>query len=490
MVCFSHIYCLICFSHIYCLVCFSHIYCLVCFSHIYLLQAQSVDVCEIELQSVSLGVYELGDIRQIFQTSRFQQLTESEEKQISTPIKINITQYVRTQSYNIQYPVDSFKAIFQALQQKDFNGIGNHVKTMKQWNDVDSVFVAMETLKPNGGVWNGNIAERFVINAAPRVLNGYKAQCEALNNTRSVKLREGLKKSLETMNAKMNVLVKEIRRKGDDCNPHLILPQKQYAGNMIKYLVIDVDKNEMRLRGDKKAASYVQGAIQWLQRPLLSEVLWDLKKEFDTMDTALKLNGKIKVHEDLYNIMIALMERYADESSIPGFGSLPFIWIKLTAGKAAMKTTVQLLENYLSMYSIEDATKILMLLCEASISIGDNFIQLQKLILAFSRYVTCGLASVDAEKCVKEHWDWVTLFLHWCYDKYAPAGNVEDATKIVTHVKELHTFLGLFAKAGFAGGILRFLCTKEKLNVPQTFVDYIENDLDLRGWRYDTIVDV
>ena len=57
-------------------------------------------------------------------------------------------------------------------------------------------------------------------------------------------------------------------------------------------------------------------------------------------------------------------------------------------------------------------------------------------------------------------------------------------------MKALHEYLDLFSKAWFATQILKFLWSNKKGDVPQTFVDFIENDLDIHDWKYGQIMDV
>ena len=429
-------------------------------------------------------MYQLEDVETIFQVS-FKSLPEkSEEKQTHNPMQLDISKHVRTNSYSVVFPVDSFKEVFQALHQKDLIKLGDHVHKMKRWEDVDAVFLAIETLNPIDEVWNATIAERCVINAAPRVLDGFVAQREALKSTRSVKLLAALHESLNVMQEKMNILIKDIREKGDDCNPNIILPQSQYGARMIKNFEIVWDRHEVKLRGNQKEVKLVKGALQWLQTELLTEVLWKLKKQFDAMLDALVMNPKIVVHEDLYDICVALMKRYEDQSSIAGFSSLPLLWIKLTSGKPEMKLTVQLLKKFRHMHSNSVSIKILISLCESSIASGDDFTDLQKLILGYSRWLIHGVMATDKHKYVPEHWHWMQLFLKWCFDKL-------DTITIVNHITSLHEYLDIFSKAWLATQILQFLWSnKIPDGVPQTFVDFIENDLDIRDWQFGKIMNV
>ena len=438
-------------------------------------------------------MYQLDDVQPLFQAipSIIQASKPSEEKQELNPIPLDISQHVKTETYSVVFPVDSFKDVFQALQKKNCIKLGDHVGKMKSWDDIDAVFLAIETLKPTEPVWNANIAERGVVNAAPRVLDGFVAQQEALKSTRSVKLKAALHKSSAIMKEKLNVLIKDIRAKGDDCNPNVILPQSQYGSDMNKNFEINWDRNEVKLRGGQKEVNLVKRAIIWLQNELLTEILWNLKKQFDSIHDALFFNPKIVVHEDLFQILMALMRRYEDHSSIAGFVSLPLVWIKLTSGKQAMQLTVKLLTKFRHMYGTSDSIKILMSLCESSIASGDNFPHLQKLILGYSRLIMMGIARKNHKgEYNPEHWHWMQSMLGWLFDVYGPARDVADTTKIVLHLTDLHEYLDLFSKAWFATQILQFLWKNKKGDVPQTFINFIENDLDIHDWKYGQIMDV
>lgn len=448
-------------------------------------QAQSPLQCDVRVHSFSLGVFSLIEVQQVFKAKKFE--LEAEHKESQNPIVIEISQHVRAESFSTKFDVDLFKVWFQGFVQRDLQHISGHVAKIGKWEDVDAVAVAIETLQPIDTVWNAGAAETFVINAMPRVFQGYKSQLVALESTLSATLVGGLRSSLDSMNEKVNELIKQIREKGDDCNPHFILPQSQYGGFITQNFSIMVDGKTIKLRGDKEAVSKVKKGIQWLQTPLLTEVLWNVKKEMDGMYAALvnEKNKAIVVDEQLVEIFLALLNRYVDATSGPGFGSMPLIWIILTSGKSQqMALTVKILKKYQGIYSIADSILILKTLVESSLNSGDNFEELQKVVLKYSRYVARRLGAKDKDKRVEEHWNWVPVFIQWCFDRWAAARNVAEVTKIVNHCKDLHKDLGLFSRAWFAGGILKYLWRNHKHGVPQTFINYIENDLDITDWRY------
>ena len=422
-------------------------------------------------------------LRKIFQTKKF--LEEKKE--------INVWELLRVGSFNTNYKFGLLKAVVNGVMKRNMEEIEEVMKKVESWDEVNNVMVVFEVFEPVRAVWNGAIAQCHVINVMPHVFDSIDSMQTLLSQTTSPALKQGIQQSLQRMQHLTKLLETEIQQNPDGCNPHIILPQKILLSNFEQHFKILALGDVVKLCGGSKTAAKVKTAVRWLKCEFLNEALLRSSKEIDILHRELfGKNAKMQLDEALRDILLEILKRCVE--SMPGMLKLLLIGIKVTSGcEDEMKLMVQVLEKNAHetvLLTPQDLSRLIFLLCECSLQNGDNFDALRLLILNFSEDLTKVLLYQPKGNITKKHWNWVSIFCEWCFAKYSPGDSIEAATPIVEHMKQLTKNMDVVSKMWFTQAILDYLWAKHTGGTPRTFADWIENNLDLRNWKFGRILNV
>ena len=423
-------------------------------------------------------------MRSTFQTKKFRVEKESQ---------INVWELLRVESFNTSYKLSLLQTFVNAVMKKDgMKEIEEAVKK-ESWDEVQRVVTVFEVFEPIRAVWNGVIAQCHVINVMPHVFDSYGKLEQVLLETKSAVLKQGIQHTLSKMQLAMKLLQVEIQENPDRCNPHIILPQQTLVTNFEEnFKILALDDN-ISIRGGAKAALKVKTAVRWLKSDLLEEALLTVSTEIDVLHSKLfGNNSQAKLDETLHEVWIDIMKRCV--VSMPGMVKLFSIGIKVASGNDdEMKLMVKVIKRNVHetvLVTPKEHAALLGLLCEFSLKNGDNFDSLHLLILTLSEELTKVLLFQPRSRVQAPDWQWVSTFLEWCFGLYSPEDTVQGALPIVEHVKQLKKNMDLISRIWFTQAILDYLWTSHKKRVPQTFVDWIENDLDLQNWQFGPVLNV